>query len=107
MDSEVSAVSEGVARNPYSKRPSDLELEVFETVWRRYKRGARDIWKGGVAPRDIADDIGGKVGSVSRVCDRLRDEDVFVELNGAKPAGDYAARRSYAPAALYEGGDGQ
>ncbi len=93
-----------MARSPWTNRPTDLELGVFEVVWRRYKRGERDLWEGGVAPRVVADDLDAKVSSVSEVCSRLRDEGILVELDGARPS-DYGYRRSFAPVALYDGGD--
>mgnify|MGYP002760829226 CR=1 FL=1 len=93
-----------MARNPWSKRPTELELGVFEVCWRRYKRGDRDLLDGGVAPRTIAHELDALVSSVSEICTRLRDEGILVELDGAAPT-NYSHRRSLAPAALYEGGD--
>lgn len=93
-----------MARNPWSNRPTDLELAVFEVIWRRYKRGERDLLDGGVAPRAIAQELDENTKSVSELCSRLRDEGVLVELDGAAPT-DYRHRRSFAPAALYNGGD--
>lgn len=93
-----------MAKNPWSKRPTELELEVFELVWRRYRQGETDLLDGGVAPRSVAQEFDATSGSVSDVCSRLRDDGIFVELDGADPE-TARWRRSFAPAALYDGGE--
>ncbi len=95
-----------MSKKSWSNRGKALERAVFEVVWRRYKRGERDLCDGGVPPCAVAQELDAKVKSVSEVCSRLRDEGVFVELDGAAPS-DLGARRSVAPAALYDGGDGR
>ncbi|MFW5964385.1 MAG: hypothetical protein ACOCQM_05920 [Natronomonas sp.] len=89
--------------NPWSKRPTDLELQIVESVWRRYRRGETDTLGGGVAPATLATEIGTSRDVVSEVCVRLRDESTFVELTGADAETGHI-RRSFAPAALADGG---
>jgi len=93
-----------MVRSPWSNRPTELELDVFELIWRRYKRDQTDLLEGGVPPRVVARELDAKVSSVSEICSRLRDEGVLIELDGAAPT-DYGYRRSFAPAALYDGGE--
>lgn len=97
-------VSNVASQNPWSKRPSDLELEAIEVIWRRFQRGERDLLEGGVAPADVARAASTTTGTVSELCLRLTEEGSLVELQGVDPE-SYHPRRSFAPAVLVEEGD--
>lgn len=89
------------AVNPWSNRPTELELAVFELAWRCYRNGDTDLLGGGVAPATIAQHVDSRRAEVSDVCRRLRDEGPFVEFDGVNPR-NKRPRRSFAPAALVE-----
>lgn len=94
------------AVDPWDNRPTDLELAVFEVIWRRYRRGETDLLEGGVPPAAVAREIGSTVGAVSEHCVRLRDEGVLVEVHGVDPE-RLNPRRSFVPAALVEDTGGE
>jgi hypothetical protein len=96
------------AVSPWSNRPTELELAVFELAWRCYRNGETDLLGGGVAPATIARETDSRRAEVSDVCRRLRDEGLFVAFDGANPE-NYRPRESFAPAALVEddGGEGR
>lgn len=80
-----------------------FEAAVFETCWRRYQAGERDLLGGGVATCIIADRLDADWPKAARVLERLEREGVLVELHGATPT-DLRARTSWAPVALHDGG---
>ncbi|WP_373190011.1 hypothetical protein [Halolamina sp.] len=84
----------GVDNDPY----------VFEVCWRLYRRGERDLLDGGVAPIQVARELGIGRKAAVRSLNRLCDEGVAVKLDGAKPT-NLAGRSSYAPVPLYNGGE--
>ena len=93
MDSR-DLVGRGPEKDPY----------VFETVWRLYKAGEHDLLDGGVAPIQVARELGIGRKAAVRSLERLCKQGVVVKLDGANPT-DYAGRSSFAPAALYDGGE--
>lgn len=100
-------MSKAVGHNPWSKRPSDLELEAIQIIWHRFERGERDLLEGGVAPSVVASETDTSPGTVAELCVRLAREGTLVELHGVDPD-DLRPRRSFAPATLfvgYTGGD--
>lgn len=93
------------ARNPWSKRPTALELRAIQIIWHRFARDDRDLLEGGIAPAVIAREADTTTGTASELCLRLASEGTLVELHGVDPE-HYRPRRSFAPAALVEDEEG-
>jgi len=88
-----------------SKNLTDaVEPAVFEVIWRCYKRGETDLLDGGVAPRTIANCLQADYDAVKRATHRLENQGYLVQLQGASPR-NLGARSSFAPAALFDGGE--
>lgn len=80
-----------------------FEGNVFETCWRCYQAGERDLLGGGVSTRTITDRLDAGWHQVWRTLARLERDGVVVELHAATPT-DLRARTSWAPAAIHDGG---
>jgi len=86
------------------RRGSRSEARVVEVCWRLYRRGETDLLDGGVPTATIARRIEVSRGVARKILERLADQGVLVRLDGANPT-NYRSRPSYAPAALYDGGE--
>jgi len=91
-----------------SERPdrhhTDIERIVFEVCWRLYKRGETDLLDAGVPPHRIEKELHAHRRQIKRALLRLERKGVIVRLDGCDPE-CYRARTSFAPAALYDGGE--
>jgi len=84
--------------------PQNIEPEVFETLWRLYRRGERDLLEGGVPTTKLAAELGRTRDTTHDVLSRLQEQGVVERVEGANPD-DYRARKSWAPTALLDGGE--
>lgn len=89
------------------RRGSRAEARVFETVWRHYQRGETDLLDGGVPLATVdreLQDVDREV--IRKILERLANRGVLVRLDGANPY-NFGSRQSFAPAALFDGGEQQ
>ena len=87
------------------RRGSRAEARVFELCWRLYSREETDLLDAGVPVAAIEREIGDvNYGVIRKILDRLANRGVLVRLDGANPD-TFRSRSSYAPAALYDGGE--
>ena len=83
--------------------PENIEPEVFETLWRLYRRGETDLLEGGVPTPRIGRELDRTRKTAYGVLERLEEQGVVRQVDGAAPD-DYRARISWAPTALLDGG---
>ena len=84
--------------------PANIEPEVFEVLWRLYRRGETDLLEGGVPTPVIARELGRTRTTAYGVLERLEQQGVVTKVDGAAPD-NYRARLSWAPVALLDGGE--
>jgi len=87
------------------RRGSRAEARVFEHCWRLYRREETDLLDAGVPLATIdreIDDVDRDV--IRKILERLANRGVLVRLDGADPD-TFRSRSSYAPAALFQGGE--
>lgn len=65
--------------------PENIEPEVFETLWQLYRRGERDLLKGGVLTIVDARAVDGERVTVNKVLRRLAEKGVVEYVHGAYP----------------------
>ncbi len=86
--------------------PDNIEPEVFEALWRLFRRGERDLLEGGVPASTLAGHLDRSRSTVDKVLCRLADQEIVCRVDGVAPD-NYRARHSWAPAALLDRGDQQ
>ncbi len=87
------------------RQGSCAEAHVFELCWRLYTRGEVDLLDAGVPVAAVEREVDNVSNDVVRkILDRLANRGVLVRLDGANPD-NFRSRSSYAPAALYDGGE--
>lgn len=86
--------------------PKNIEPEVFEALWRLYRRGETDLLDAGVPAHQIARELGRTRRTVQGVLERLEEQGVVEHVHGAAPD-NYRARMSWVPSPFADGTGGE